>query len=109
MTAKFDFGSLEQPFEANWPVRVPVPQDGGTVEAQEFIARFRLLTADEEEAAKQSEDPDAFHKAFWVGLGGEDKDEFTPELVARMLARPYIRRALMTAYFECVSGSPAKN
>lgn len=109
MTAKFDFGSLEQPFEANWPVRVPVPQDGGTVEVQEFIARFRLLTKEQEEAAKQSEDPDAFFKAFWVGLGGEDKDEFTPALIDRMLSRVYVRRALMRTYIDFCAGEPAKN
>jgi hypothetical protein len=109
MTAKFDFGSLGQPFEATWPVRVPVPQDGGTVVTQEFLARFRLLSSEQEAEAKASEDPDAFHRAFWIGLAGEDAAAFSPELAASMLARPYIRRALLNAYFEFVSGTPAKN
>jgi hypothetical protein len=109
MTAKFDFGSLGQPFEATWPVRVPVPQDGGTVVTQEFLARFRLLSSQQEEEAKTSEDPDAFFRAFWIGLGGEAAEEFTPDLVALMLGRVYVRRALLNAYYEFVSGTPAKN
>ena len=34
MSLKFDFKTLEQPFEADWPVLVPVPQDGGGVQEQ---------------------------------------------------------------------------
>lgn len=109
MTAKFDFGSLGRPFEANWPVRVPVPQDGGVVETQEFLARFRLLSEEEMEAVKASEDPDAFQMAFWIGLAGEDKDEFTPELVKAALGRIYVRQALLKAYYDFAAGIPAKN
>lgn len=109
MKAKFDFASLDQPFEADWPVTVNVPQDGGTVIAQEFMARFRLLDQAALDAVKASADGDAFPRAFWIGFGSGEDTVFTPELFHAVMQRQYTRAGLVAAYYEFVTGSPAKN
>ena len=44
MSVKFDFKTLKTGFEADWPVTVNVPQDGGTVEKQESSSHRPLST-----------------------------------------------------------------
>ncbi|MFN3582617.1 hypothetical protein [Phenylobacterium sp.] len=43
MAQKFNFKRLEEPFEADWPVKVNVPEDGGKTTVEEFMARFRIV------------------------------------------------------------------
>lgn len=109
MSAKFNFGGLDKPFEADWPVSIPVPQDGGTVELQTIMARFRLLSPAELEAVKETRDDDAFLKAFWIGFGKGEDEPFTEGTVNKMLGFQFIRQAFLTAYFAFASGSPVKN
>jgi hypothetical protein len=109
MSVKFDFKSLDEAFECAWPVSIPVPQPGGSVQAQEITAIFKILPEDEAKAAGEAitaDNPWAWFNAWWVGLEGE---ELTAELRQKMLARPYVRAALTSAYQNFVQGIPAKN
>jgi hypothetical protein len=107
---KFDFGSLDRDIEADWPVRVSVPQDGGKAQEEVFLVRFRV-TSDADlislgmgvEAAKKS-----LRKCI-VGLAQSEGRELTDELLTKMLDRAYIRTALVTAYSEFSLGIEAKN
>ena len=109
MKAKFDFGSLDQPFEADWPVTVNVPQDGGTVKEEGFMARFRLLDQAALDAVTADADKDAFLAAFWIGFGAGQAEVFTPELFSGSMQRQYVRAALVNAYYGFAAGAPAKN
>jgi hypothetical protein len=110
MSVKFDFKSLDEAFECAWPVSIPVPQPGGTVQAQEITAIFKILSEKDVAAALSEEavakDPWSWVNAFWVGLEGE---ELTPELRDKMVRRVYVRTALINAYQNFVQGIPAKN
>ena len=109
MKAKFDFASLDQPFEADWPVTVNVPQDGGTVIEQTFMARFRLLDQKALDAITADADKDAFLAAFWIGFGPGEDTAFTPEIFSGCMQRQYVRAALVNAYYGFAAGAPAKN
>ncbi|WP_374569688.1 hypothetical protein [Phenylobacterium sp.] len=113
MTVKFSFATLEQPFEADWPVKVAVPLDGGGVEEQVFMARFRieLATSDEAEASPtpQAEATDAPKDfPFMVGLG-KGEGELTDAMRAAMAARGYVRLAIYRAWQEFQHGVVPKN
>ena len=105
---KFDFGSLERPFEAVWPVTVDVPVDGGKVEKQEFSVKFRMLTDDEVKVTDEQPVPGkALLRIAVVGLDGEV--EFTPELLEKLISWPYVRLAMQNAYRQFAVGIAAKN
>lgn len=107
MSLKFDFKTLEQPFEADWPVIVPVPQDGGAVQEQEVTVRFRTLTPDENETVDKAADPGAAKlRLAIVDVRGET---FSAELVEKLLGRGYVYMALLKGYAKFVLGQPAKN
>lgn len=115
MGAKFDFKSLEQPLEVDWPVSVQVPQDGGTFEAQTFTARFRLMGKAETDAmlekirAGEITDPYAWINAFWLGLGKGEAETLSTAMREEMLGRTYVREAIVAAYQTCARTAPAKN
>lgn len=117
MAVKFDFKRLGQRFEADWPVSVNVPQDGGETEAQEFTARFALLTKEDFELIPNKDgdvsgllkgDPDG-HNTWRRCLVGVKGEELTPELVEGLLAAPYVRSAIVTAYQQFSQGIAVKN
>jgi hypothetical protein len=107
---KFDFGSLDSAFEADWPVTVQVPLDGGKSEEQTFQVRFRLV--DDEELAQLGDGVEAQKKALRkvvVGFGKGEAETFSAETLEKMLARAYVRSGLNRAYGQFVLGIPAKN
>lgn len=109
MSVKFNFNTLDKGFQCAWPVLVPVPQDGGKVETQEFTAIFRSLTPAEDEAAKNAstdETPWAWLDARFVGLVDA---ELTPELRDQLMRTPYVRNAIINALSNFNQGIPAKN
>lgn len=112
MSVKFDFKTLQTGFEADWPVIVKVPQDGGTFEDQTFMARFRALPEEEREEAQKKinsgEDVDAWVNGFFVGLGREE-GELTPELRKLMVGDPIVRQGIVNAYVKFTQGIAAKN
>lgn len=107
---KFDFGSVGRPFEADWPVKVSVPQDGGGVSEETFTARFRLLDDAEMATVEAHKEPakELIRKAL-VGFGKDAGAEFSPELLEQMLARGFVRIAFNRAYGEFSMGVAAKN
>lgn len=109
MSVKFDFKSLDEAFVCAWPVSIPVPQPGGTVQAQEITALFKVLPEEEARTASEAitaDNPWAWINAWWVGL---EDEELTDALRRKMLQRPYVRTALTNAYQNFVQGIPAKN
>lgn len=126
MSAKFDFKSLDTGYEADWPVSVPVPIDGGTVEMRDFMARFRTLTKAEIEALEQAEkdrdaDGEGAKALAWletfkatirlgfVGFGKGENETLTPELFDKLWGHPPTQGALIKAWRTFVQVSPAKN
>jgi hypothetical protein len=106
MAVKFSFATLEQPFEADWPVKVQVPKDGGGFEEQTFLARFRLEPATDEAQTEPAAPGESF--PFLVALG-KGEPELTPELRKQLAARLYVRMAIYRAWQEFQMGVVAKN
>ncbi|MNU42678.1 hypothetical protein D3C71_314430 [compost metagenome] len=113
MTIKFDFKTLETGFEADWPVQVAVPVDGGKVEQREFMARFRTPTPAEIEAADKIEDQTDKLKLIvqtgFIGLGAGETDTLTPAMFEQMWTSSNVQLALIRAYGTFRTASPAKN
>ena len=107
---KFDFGSLEKDIEADWPVRVQVPQDDGKVLEQTLSLRFRLHgDAELVSLGMGLEAVKAALRKCVVGFGRSEEQAFTPELFDQMMNRAYVRTAIVQAYGEFALGIPAKN
>lgn len=107
MTLKFDFKTLEQPFEADWPVTVQVPQDGGTVQEQTFDVRFRTLTpAEADEVAARPDPAESKIRKVLVDVKGE---AFSSELVEQMIHTPWVFVGLLRAHTSFSLGEPVKN
>ena len=114
MSLKFDFNTLATGFEADWPVIVGVPVDGGKIEEREFMARFRTLTPEEQDQIEADEDMEGRLKASvqrgFVGLGAGETDKTPPaELFEILWRHPPSRLGLIRAYGRFSTGSPAKN
>lgn len=121
MAVEFDFKGLEGAFEADWPVAVDVPQNGGTIEQQTFMARFRLVPEDELEALKTKEREDLggdrkqaehlYIRAFFVGFAAEQDlgDRSGDELMELLLGRRWVRLGLLRAYNAFQAGIAVKN
>jgi len=107
--------TLIEPHEpCEWPVRVPVPQHGGRTLRQGFTARFKWVDSDRFSTLAAQGD-EALLADVLVGWGEDLKDEageplaFSSEARARLVRITYVRRALVTAYGEFISGRAAGN
>lgn len=113
MSNKFDFKTLETGFEADWPVVVRKPVDGGTFQDQTFTARFKTPTQSErDEIAAIAEWQPRLKRALQIGLVGLGKDEgetLTPELFEALWGIQTVQLGLINAYGAFQSGAPAKN
>lgn len=135
MAQKFNFKRLDEPFEADWPVKVSVPQDGGKTIIEQFAARFRIdrgeATAvpeelpsapEAEEVVEGEEKLEAFRRQiretsirewrrWFVGFGAPTKDDtdLTDEVLWNMITTPYVRVAIQAAYKDFAEGVAAKN
>ena len=104
---KFEFASLDRPFEADWPVVVQVPGDGGIVTPQTFMARLRLLSLEEIEATLEAPDFSArsLPRQFFVGFGREEIFDGDFEAVReRLLEVAWTRDGLNGAYKQFAAG-----
>lgn len=107
---------LKREHTYTWPVEVRVPQDGGTYATQKLEATFRLLDqsrTDDVLERRQALDAD-FAREVWIGWDGVEDEAgkpipFSAEAREQLLGIPYVRAALVRAYFESVLGAPAKN
>lgn len=127
MGAKFDFKTLGQPLEADWPVHVKVPVDGGKVEVRTFMARFRELTdeeKDKEKAASEAAeaalkadpsakperiDPKDRLRRTFIGLGAGEDETLTDDLKEALLKEDRVYIALLTAWANFLNGVVEKN
>ncbi len=107
------FKIVSQP-EFSRRVAVRVPCDGGFDE-QSLEVRFRVLSPEEQEKLKGSDDMvgDFLRRAV-ISMGDivdEDGNElpFNDALRDRLLALPFVRFALARAYGDAVAGERAKN
>ena len=106
---KFEFAKLDAAIEADWPVKISVPQDGGGVEVQNLTVRF--LMVDEAELSKLGdglEGSKASLRKVVVGFGRDETTPFTSELLDKMLTRPFVRLALNNAYRDFCLGQVAE-
>ena len=103
----------------DWPVIINVPQDGGVVAKHEIRADFALLPQDkideQIEASRESNgnaDIGILEQVLRKLGGFQDKSgnklEYSVELQTRVIKIPYVRSALVNAYFEAAGGKKAK-
>jgi hypothetical protein len=100
-----------------WPVNVYVPRDGGKFVKATFTAEFKALPQDQIDAVLQSirdGDPDAnFAGECLVGWSGvQDSDgtdlPYSDEAKTKLLNMSYVRNAVVTDFFESISGGAAR-
>ncbi len=103
----------------DWPVIINVPQDGGAVAKHEVRADFILLPQEKiDEQIEASRDSNGNADIGILNqvlrkLGGfQDASgrnlEYSPDMQSRVLGIPYVRSALIGAYFEAAAGKKAK-
>ena len=106
---------LSKPDTVLWPVTVAIPVDGGRTCKATFDAEFKLLDQDEIDAAlAASEDDMAFLRDVIVGWNGvQDEDgndlPYSEASCAQMVKIPYVRKALMKAFWDATLGAAEKN
>ena len=97
-----------------WPVTVSVPVDGGKVQDHVFTAHFHWLDGDDLDAAAVQGD-EAAAKAVLSGWGddfsGPDGQPlpFNDETANNAVKIPYLRRAIIAAYYDMINGVESKN
>ncbi len=101
-----------------WPVAVHIPADGGKFVKATFTAEFRALAQSEMDnvlADIRDGDRDAdFAGECLIGWSGvQDADgadlPFSDEAKARLLNIPYVRAAVVAAFFDSITGGRRKN
>ncbi|HVY34998.1 MAG TPA: hypothetical protein VG960_11330 [Caulobacteraceae bacterium] len=110
MATKFKFESLGQPFEADWPVLVPTPVDGGKTVDEEFMVRWRRLPADQAQVIEAG--PDGAREVIrqsLVKVYDDEKDVMTPELVEQLLGETRVRLAFFRSLNSFAMGAAVKN
>lgn len=100
-----------------WPVTVSIPQDGGKFLKATFTAEFRGLSQPEIDAAVQAgRDGDTDLELCsqcllgWKGVQDEDGQEklFSDAAKAELLAVPYVRNAVVQAFFDSLTGGASR-
>ena len=96
-----------------WPVTVHVPKDGGKYTKASFTAEFKSLQQDEIDATlsdlrdgRTDADFAATCLVGWKGVQDEYGAEmnFDDDNKTKLLNIPYVRNAVVTAFFEALSG-----
>lgn len=96
-----------------WPIQIPMPTDGGTVERIEVTVEYKLLPQSRYEELK-AHDKDLL-KACVVGWnddafgqenanGEADPLPFSAENLAALIEYPFIRTGLLQGYWHAVAG-----
>lgn len=96
-----------------WPVTVRVPADGGAHAKQAFDALFVQLDQSAIDDLAVLGDAEFVRGVLvgWEKVRDADGDAlpFTPAAVDAMVAVPYVRKAVVAAYYEMISGIVRKN
>lgn len=109
MSRKFNYKRLGEAFEADWPVEVSVPQDGGKASVETFMARFRMINQERMKEIVEDPDPNAMLRAAFVGFGKGEEEDFSEEIFAAMVGDPPTRAGLLSAYTKFSQGIAVKN
>jgi len=115
----FKLDDNEETIIKNWPVIINVPHDNGATQKHEITADFLLLPQDQLDEVlaasldgEGSLDADILRRVVKRIAGVADAEgkaiDYTPELLERLIKRPYARSALLGTYFEAASGKKAK-
>ena len=106
---------LVQPETVTWPVHVRIPADGGKTLKATFDAEFVLLNQDAIDAtlADAGDDVEFICNVVvgWSGVQDEEGNElpFSHDACRRMAKIPYVRRAMMKAFWDATLGAVEKN
>lgn len=103
---------IEKALTVKWPVTVNIPRDGGRTTKATFNADFKLLEQDELDAVMEHGGDREIGCAVLVGWDGVADDNgapiaFSEDARDALLKIPYVRAALVGAYFQCASGREA--
>lgn len=109
----------EETIVKEWPVTISVPQNGGKVAKHEITMDFVLLPQEEIDAQiEQSRDSDGnadvdilnkvLRKLDRIQDAQGNKLEHSADMQARVIRIPYVRAALISAYFQAASGKKAQ-
>lgn len=103
---------IEKAKTVKWPTTVNIPRDGGRTTKATFNATFKLLEQDELDAIMQDggdREIGCAVLADWEGVANADGEPlaFSEEARDELMNIPYIRTAIVGAYFQCVSGREA--
>jgi|SRR5882672_2884293 len=103
---------IELSRKVKWPVEICIPLDGGKVEKRMLTVIFEIIPSDEADTALRA---GALLDRVIAGmdspLGGETGDEplaFEGETRKNFLGIPYVRSALVEAYFQAATGREAQ-
>lgn len=105
-----------------WPVRVQVPEDGGRKVQRTFTAVFTVVPPERvselvhlamgDESGATNSDLLILREVVqdWKDVGDEQGNPilFSAENLEALAAHPYIRRALVEAYLDAVSGNKVR-
>ncbi|HAT50746.1 MAG: hypothetical protein HQL07_04490 [Nitrospirae bacterium] len=105
---------IQEQRTVTWPVEVRVPVSGGRFEKAEFQVDFALLDQSRIDEILHAEDrPTSMDVAFlreavtgFRDVRCEDGGEmaFSSENLGILLGIPYVRNAMIEAFFSCISG-----
>lgn len=99
-----------------WPVVVNVPQDGGTTRSEKFTCEFVIMdqsVIDETLSDANSNDiaflADVVHDWDGVVDDGSQPIDCNDDTKKMLFDIPYVRSAVLRAYFDAVNGGRRKN
>ena len=105
---------IQEQRTVTWPVQVRIPADGGRFEKADFQVEFALLDQARIDEILNTEDRStsmdvAFLREVVTGFRDvrrEDGNEmaFSAENLGMLLGIPYVRNAMIDAFFSCISG-----
>ena len=97
--------------KVTWPVTIQKPIDGGKVEKHKVDAVFEILPSEESmELSREGELLERVVVGLKTEIGDEEGNpvEFEGEIRKRFLRIPYVRAALVEAYFQAAAGREAQ-
>ena len=110
---------LKQSDSYKWPVTVEIPIDGGRFDKQTFDAEFKRLPQERNTAILEGgrsgdvTDQDACSEILvgWSGINDDDGKEvpFSESAKSQLMNVPQVAAAVVTAYFQSVTGAKRKN
>lgn len=106
---------LEKKDTIKWPVQVNIPKDGGGFATHEFSAEFKLQEQSKMDLLIErlkNDDVDILRELVvgWSGVSDAEGNvvTYTDEARDQLIDIPYVRSALLKAYFEAATGNRAK-